>query len=62
MNQIHLKVQDVTIEGMLKRTDQFELARNFSSDLANAFKLTFIKIFKNPAFVIQLNETLAIEP
>tara|TARA_R110002096_G_scaffold124327_1_gene268938 strand:+ start:1000 stop:1683 length:684 start_codon:yes stop_codon:yes gene_type:complete len=62
MNQIHLKVQDVTIEGMLKRTDQFELARNFSSDLANAFKPTFIKIFENPAFVIQLNEILAIEP
>ena len=61
-DEFQLEVNRVDIKGILKRTDQFDLARNFSNDLGDAFKLEFLKVFKNPRFVIQLNQILPIDP
>ena len=62
IDEFQLEVNRVDIKGILRRTDQFDLARNFSNDLGNAFKLEFLKVFKNPEFVIQLNQILPIDP
>ncbi|WP_423999447.1 hypothetical protein [Maribacter sp. IgM3_T14_3] len=58
MNQIFLEVEHVAIQGILKRADTFEIAKNFRPNLEEALKKGFLPAFQNPEFVTTLNEIL----
>tara|TARA_R110002050_G_scaffold204522_4_gene340256 strand:- start:191744 stop:192430 length:687 start_codon:yes stop_codon:yes gene_type:complete len=56
--KISLKLQYVTIQGFLKREDQFDIAPNFKSDLEKVFVQEFTKVFQNKKLVTVFNEVL----